>query len=142
MDSAGGLVMADRHKRPPRVIGYVDGHRRCLTSIRVVGNDDPLLVMVDTGFTGCLAVSPLQAEQLKVIPSGTGEEVGIADGKVTASTGTLFIEWFGSRVETEVHIFQEQRSRRFSDPIPLLGARLLLDHKLLVDYPKRTLTIR
>lgn len=98
--------------------------------------------MVDTGFTGSIAVSPLQSTLLKVKLFGVREEVDIADGGVPVDIGTLTIEWFGEKKIVDVHVFNEERKRRFSDPLPLLGASLLNGHKLFVDYATHTLIIR
>lgn len=122
--------------------GYVDWLLRPLISLQVVGNDDPLLAMVDTGFTTDLAMDPLDAIAHKVILLRREKKVELASGTQTADEGSLRIIWFGQEQLVEVLVFRERRTNRFSDSSVLLGARLLRDKKLFINYKKSSVIIR
>lgn len=124
------------------LVGYVDWLLRPLVSLRVVGNDDPLLATVDTGFSGDLAMGSLEALAHKVTMYEPEKLVETASGTQMAGTGHLRIIWFQQELLVEVLVFQERRTNRFSDSSVLLGARLLRDKKLFINYMRSSVIIR
>lgn len=135
--------MARRSKRIPRVLrGYVDHFLRPIVSIPVIGHEDPLMALIDTGFNAGIALSPFHALALGIRISTAEQEIETATTLTHVRFGDLRIRWFGVERLVQALVFKEQRSQRFSDPIALLGAGLLRDRSLSINYTKRTVLIR
>ncbi|MBL8812136.1 MAG: hypothetical protein JNM43_18375 [Planctomycetaceae bacterium] len=117
--------------------GYVDEFGRALMNLKVrsAQNSAPVevTVWVDTAFNGELVAPRSVIESLGLEQSG-GILATLADGnKVTLESYTCFVDWFAERIAVEIIANSGQ--------IPLLGIGLLAGHRLVVDYPMRSLTL-
>jgi clan AA aspartic protease len=117
--------------------GVVDDYGRALIPIRLEHPVNGTVVKgdawVDTGCTGDLVLPHSQISSLGLQHSAT-VKVGLADGsEVLLDTFSCLVEWFGELKQVEAIANQGQ--------FPLVGVGLLKDHKLTINYPKRTMTI-
>jgi clan AA aspartic protease len=119
------------------VTGEVDDYGRAL--IRIIVKAGPgasvadLTVWVDTAFTGEL-VMPRETIARMRLPKSSAVIADLADGTdAVLDTYTCRIVWFG--VELVVEVVESDAK------LPLLGVGLLKDHRLVVDYPLRQITI-
>jgi clan AA aspartic protease len=118
--------------------GHVDNAGRSLISIslKAFSQSTPtqLEAWIDTGFTGELVLAQATISALGFSQSGT-VNAELADGSsVVLKTYACLIDWFG----------KEKRIQALANngPDPLLGVGMLRAHRLTVDYPAQTLTIR
>jgi clan AA aspartic protease len=117
--------------------GTVDTLGRALVRIRVKPSNRASFVEldagIDTGFTGELVLPETIVSALG-LPRSFAISAGLGDGsEVVLDTYPCVIEWFGVLKQIEVIANKGQ--------LPLLGAGLLLGHKLTIDYATRRLTI-
>jgi len=119
------------------MIGIVDSQGRALLPISVrssqTADDDVINVWVDTGFNGDLVLPKNQIEQLGLQPSVVIQTT-LADGRQTAiESYVAWVDWFGELQEVEVCASSGQNV--------LLGVRLMLGRRLVVDYKALTLSL-
>lgn len=89
---------------------------------------------VDTAFNGSLVIPGATIQEFGLVQESSAEAV-LADGNtVELETYVCFLEWFGSTYETQIVV-------NYSE-FPLLGTMLLAEHRLEIDYDKRTVTLR
>ncbi|MFO0978589.1 MAG: hypothetical protein U0996_19440 [Planctomycetaceae bacterium] len=117
--------------------GYVDEFGRALMCLKVrsAQNSEPveLSVWVDTAFNGELVAPQSVIESLGLEQSG-GILATLADGsRVTLESYTCLVDWFAEQISVEIIANSGQ--------IPLLGIGLLVGHRLVVDYPTRSVTL-
>jgi predicted aspartyl protease len=117
--------------------GWVDSAGRALLSVRLLPPHSvdgvEIAVWIDTGFTGDLTLPQSLIDSLELESTGAVGAV-LADGSTTRlETFACGLEWFGDIVALEVIANSGQ--------FPLLGSGLLLDRKLLVDYPAAVLEL-
>jgi predicted aspartyl protease len=119
------------------VTGTVDDRLRALVQVLVgpsrSGQRQEILAWVDTAFNGGLTIPrPLIASL--GLPQQSSIEAVLADGRITSlETYGCFFEWFGGVYSTQVVA---------SDgAFPLLGTQLLDGHRLMVNYPAKTIEI-
>ena len=118
------------------MIGRVDLQGRALLTIPVSNASDgrPITVVEvwsDTGFTGDLVLPLNQIKELGLRPSSVVQTT-TADGRESSKDRFVaWIDWFGSLEKVEVIASSGQNV--------LLGVRLMLGHRLIVDY--RTLRV-
>ncbi len=88
--------------------------------------------LVDTGFTGALVLPKSLIDKLEFPVFGHEDNLQMVGGAMTSADLALAqIEWLGE-VRSVVVIVKDDF---------LLGAQLLADAHLDIDYPKRTLSI-
>jgi predicted aspartyl protease len=117
--------------------GSVDSQGRALLPIALhptLGSPAELMkVWVDTGFTGDLVLPKVQIERLGlqaclIVPTT------LADGSETEiESFVAWLDWFGELQEVEVCASSGQNT--------LLGVRLMLGRRLVVDYKTLNLTL-
>jgi clan AA aspartic protease len=117
--------------------GEVDNSGRDLVALRVRPSPSaeaiPVVVWVDTAFTGELVIPRETIEQLRLQQSAA-VTAGLADGThVVLDTYTCVVEWFGQ----DRYVEAIENEGRF----PLLGVGLLRERRLTIDYRSRTLSI-
>jgi clan AA aspartic protease len=117
--------------------GQVDSSGRALVLLAVrsiaAAPRRELTVWIDTAFTGDLVV-PHETIKNLGLPESAAISAGLADGsEVVLETYTCIIDWFGEDRQVEV-IGNEGR-------FPLLGAGLLQEHRLEINYRLRTLAL-
>ena len=117
------------------MIGHIDLQGRALLTIPVRsslnGPETPVEVWVDTGFTGDIVLPTSQIKQLGLRESSV-VQTAMADGReASLDSFVAWMDWFGEPEEVEVIASSGQNV--------LLGVRLLLGHRLVVDY--RTLQL-
>ena len=117
--------------------GHVDHSGRALVklSLRSFHNEEPsdLLVWVDTAFTGELVLPRETVEELGLQQSAA-VEASLADGtEVVLETYSCLIDWHS--VERQIEVIANDGK------MPLMGVGLLLDRRLEIDYPNRTVVI-
>ena len=110
--------------------GEVNLNGQALLKIEIRSDEkaskSPIVVWVDTGFTGDLVLPKPLIERLGFQRSLMVNAV-LADGrKSRMKTFSAWIDWFGETREIEV-VAGEDRTA-------LLGVGLLLGHRLMVDY--------
>ncbi len=119
------------------MIGYVDASRRALLEVRVQRNAEspvaPILVWVDTAFTGYFVFPKTLIESLELDQLSTTEAI-LADGsKVSLEAYFCYVDWFGQLTPAQVIANDGQ--------LPLLGTELLDKRLLTVDYIKRQIAL-
>jgi|GEM_PF-4299345 len=107
--------------------GYIDWLYRPLVSLRVVGY---------------LAMHSLDAKLFGVIPKNVEQKVETVAGSRRAEVGSLPIIWFGKVRIVEVFVFRYDPSERSFQSSVLLGAQLLKERRLYIDYRKSILIIK
>lgn len=117
--------------------GVVDSKGRALLAIQVRANPDAdsaaINVWVDTAFTGDLVLPMSQIARLGLQPSAIVPTI-LADGtRSTIDSFVAWIDWFGELQEVEVCASNGQNI--------LLGVRLMLGRRLIVDYAEMTLSL-
>lgn len=110
--------------------GMVDSQGRAMLAIPIRsgpdGHDSLVDVWIDTGFTGDLVLPKSQIERLELHPSAVIQTT-MADGRQTAlESFVAWIDWFGELQEVEVCASSGQNI--------LLGVRLMLGRRLVIDY--------
>ncbi len=117
--------------------GHVDESGRALLPISIAnsrgGPLKEITAWIDTAFDGHL-VMPLAAIRERELEALAEAEGILADGsRVTLETYFCYVEWFGERIPLQV-IANDGR-------FPLLGTEMLKSHKLVIDYPRRQLSL-
>ena len=115
--------------------GHIDLQGRALLTIPVScspdGPESAIEVWVDTGFTGDLVLPNNRIQELGLRESSV-VQTAMADGReISLDSFVAWVDWFGEPEEVEVIASSGQNV--------LLGVRLLLGHRLVVDY--RTLQL-
>jgi clan AA aspartic protease len=88
---------------------------------------------IDTGFTGELVLPEALVIQLGLTPSGTIDAELGDGGEVELRTYTCRLNWFGQELQIEVIGSESDNA--------LLGIGLLLERKLFIDFPAKTVSI-
>jgi predicted aspartyl protease len=126
-----------------KVIGYVDDLGRPVVRIEVPGRDG-FLVVVDTGFNRSLLMqaSEVEAMGFTITENTVRVELGTTVGAdVHRAVGTIF--WLGRTMRVDVLVSNEPaiETHRVDTARALIGAELLTDCLLLVDYRTRVVEI-
>ena len=126
------------------VRGSVDLRGRPLIRITVIGFDDELVAMVDTGFNGELLMSEKVAAEWGISPVGLAAKLELGDGsKIFAGRGTVPVFWMGKRRAIAVQITPSNKGKKqSSEPVALIGTRLLSEDILEINFPAQTVVIR
>lgn len=117
--------------------GSVDSQGRALLPIEVRQSQDGpgsrIDVWVDTGFTGDLVLPRDQIARLSLRASAVIQTT-LADGREAEIESFIaWLDWFGEVREVEVCASSGQNT--------LLGVRLMLGRRLVVDYQTLKLTL-
>ncbi len=130
--------------RDVEVRGGVDQRGRPLIRITVIGFDDELVAMVDTGFNGELLMSEKVAADWGISPVGIAAKLELGDGsKIFAGRATVAVLWMGKRRAIAVQITPSTKGKKQADePVALIGTRLLADDILEINFPAQTVVIR
>lgn len=137
-----------------QIEGYLDEDNRPCVSLRAVGFSDPLEAVIDTGFYGSLKISFDQAKNANLDILDAQFYARVASGqrvKFLLAEGELF--WLGEKIsktflvnlrepnnEGPAQTKSGQAQERGDQPV-LLGAELLENTILRIDYCARTVTI-
>lgn len=114
------------------VTGRVTETLEPLVTLRLVAGRE-VECLVDTGFTGALVLPQSLVDELGLHVFGHEEGLQMVGGEETsAGLAVAQIEWLGEVRMVVVFVKDDF----------LLGAQLLEDARLVVDYPRRTLTVR
>jgi len=93
----------------------------------------PITVWIDTAFDGFFVFPRAMIQELGLHQEALAEAI-LADGRqVTLESYVCYVDWFGEVVAAQV-IANEGK-------VPLLGTEFLANHRLVVDYVERTVTI-
>ena len=117
--------------------GQVDDSLRALLEVRIRKSrvDEPvaMTVWIDTAFDGFFVFPRTAIKELELQQESTTDAI-LADGTcVTLESYTCFVEWFGKIVAAQV-VANEGR-------LPLLGTELMANHRLVIDYADRLVSI-
>ena len=117
--------------------GFVDSQGRALLTVPIRNSPDgtatPVEVWIDTGFTGDLVLPKAQIEQLGLAESLIIPTI-LADGReADVESFVAWLDWFGELQEVEVCASSGQNV--------LLGVRLMLGRRLVVDYKSTALSL-
>jgi clan AA aspartic protease len=123
----------DRSDRP--LIGAVDGRGSASVELRVASPAGQATVscVVDTGFTGALVLPAATVRRLGLRRTGVNSAT-LADGsRIVLSRYAAQVDWLSGPRQVLL----------YSTPgvTALIGTRLLSEHRLVIDYPKRTVEI-
>jgi predicted aspartyl protease len=133
---AGGEVLSE-------IIGHVDSRDRPIVSLTLPGQDDSLLVIVDTGFNGQLLIRDNDAARLNCGSARVELTVEMADRRsrvLKRARGSIF--WFGRQRNVDVWLSAEpHRAALPEEPVGLLGTGLLSPHRLTIDFASRRAVI-
>lgn len=110
------------------VVQYVTGEGYAsFARVRVFGFSGQSIeydAIIDTGFSGSVAILPEDVVTLGLLPSGSVETI-LADGSVrTVLTYSAPVEWYGVQIISEVIA---------DDEVPLIGMEILTGYNLSVD---------
>jgi len=126
------------------IIGHVDARDRPIVSLAVPGQEDGLLVLIDTGFNKELLIHETDAARLKCEVSDVTMQVELAgrERRILSLARTRIV-WFGHEREIDVLIARTEQPRATlaDEPVALLGTALLSPHKLTVDFATRRVVI-
>jgi clan AA aspartic protease len=119
------------------VNGFVDDNLRALVRIPVSasrdGKRDDIVVWIDTAFNGGLVIPRRKIAEMGLVKQSSAEAI-LADGQsVELETFAWFLDWFGHSYETQVVANDGE--------YPLLGTMLLDSHRLVIDYPTKTVEL-
>ncbi len=110
------------------VVRYVTGEGHAsFARVRVLGFSGQSVeydAIIDTGFSGSVAILPEDVVTLGLLPSGSVETI-LADGSVrTVLTYSAAVEWDGIQIISEVIA---------DDEVPLIGMEILTGYNLSID---------
>ena len=118
------------------MIGRVDEFGRALVPIKLKNSTLPAVELdgwIDTGFVGEL-VLPRELIQSMNLVRSTMVLASLADGTETLlESFTCLIDWLGAEKKVEVIAS--------SGRLPLIGVGLLQAHQLIVDYPRKAISL-
>jgi clan AA aspartic protease len=119
------------------MIGRVDNAGRALLDVELRASLDSrghyISVWIDTGFTGEVVLPQSTIDELSLTLTGTVSAV-LADGsQVVLRTFECFIAWIDGPKRLEV-VANE-------GACALLGVGLLLERRLVIDYPSKLITL-
>jgi predicted aspartyl protease len=126
----------------PKIIGHIDDLGRPVIRIEVPGRDG-FLAIVDTGFNRSLMLQASEAEAMgftiaeetEIVELGTTAQV-----KVRWGFGTM--RWLDRDIRVEALVSNEKLTVHRPDTArALIGAELLVQCLVLVDYPARRVEI-
>ena len=117
--------------------GTVNDSGRAFLTIRLRNPnttvESDLDTWVDTGFTGDLVLPKSLIASLG-LPLGPTVRAILANGlEINIDTFSCQVQWFGTWTDVEVLANDGQ--------FPLLGVGMLRDHRLVIDYPRKSLTL-
>jgi clan AA aspartic protease len=117
--------------------GYVDKYLQARIPIAIVGKNDGVSILeavVDTGFNGDLCISIYQRNKIELIFSHT-QKFELGDGSVPEQD--VFVgQMVFDKQKLWVHVLVSESEDT------LVGAALLVDKKLDIDYVNKTVRIR
>jgi len=123
--------------------------------LEVIGCDDPVLVLIDTGFNREVFLLEAERIALGLAPKSSNyvrdSNVYVADGKVpqehTYET-VAKVRWFGAVLDVAVLVFNPPQSRGSQasrqekhDYRAVIGWGLLRQCVMTIDYPAKTVTL-
>jgi clan AA aspartic protease len=117
--------------------GRVDSGRRALVTIKLKRTATApvreIEAWIDTGFNGDLVLPHSIIEELGLSQSATVDSQ-LGDGETAVlDTYSCLVDWFDR--ETQIQAISSKIR------IPLLGVGLLINHRLTVDFPAKSLSI-
>jgi predicted aspartyl protease len=131
------------------ILGGVDDFNRPFVKLELIGFSEPLTAFIDTGFNGAIILDEYQAER-------TGFEISklhtiratLASEQVESFwLGQGRISWLGEEPFVSAYVLAEterqrrERRRRKRGEEIVLGVELLLNCRLEIDFPSRSVVI-
>jgi predicted aspartyl protease len=124
--------------------GHIDARGRPVVALDTAKGEH-FLALVDTGFNGELMTSVLDAALPGFTVSSTSHEATLAGEQVSVVyEGKGVVRWMGELRRVEVLVSPNPPTRGVrheSDPVAMIGTRLLTPHLLLIDYRTGTVEI-
>ena len=120
--------------------GRIDERNRLLLRIELVGSQDSLLAVIDTGFTRHLLTHRARATELGLEVFPDFSRVVVADGRsVTARRSKVTIVWHGRSITVAVLIVDHPIDPTGGDAPTdcLVGVELMNDSELLVEFGRK-----
>jgi predicted aspartyl protease len=126
------------------IIGHVDARNRSIVSLSIPGEDDDVLVAIDTGFNRELLINEADTARFRCAMSPVTDPVEFADRtsrRLSIARG--MIVWFGRPCEVEFLAAPAgpPRAALPDEPIGLVGTAPLNPHTLTVDFATRRVVI-
>jgi predicted aspartyl protease len=114
-------------------------YERNLPLIDLVLNGEPVTLLVDTGFTGTIAVGLDCSERIGLQPGTKKGLSKTAGGPAEFTQSTSRVLWFDGERETTVLIWKTDTV----GPVDgLIGAKFLVGHILIIDYNEGDVLIK
>lgn len=126
------------------IIGHVDALDRPIVSLSIPGQEDGILVTVNTGFNRQLLIHRSEIAKLRFDFVDLTMAVELAGRqRRNFEVARSQIHWFGRAQDVEVLITpgNEPRTALADEPIGLLGTSLLAPHRLSIDFAARRVVI-
>jgi predicted aspartyl protease len=126
----------------PKIIGHIDDLGRPVIRIEVPGRDG-FLAIVDTGFNRSLMLQASVAEAIGFVITEEAEIVELGTtARVEVRQGFGTMRWLDQDIRVEALISNEKLTVHRPDTArALIGAELLAQCLVLVDYPARRVEI-
>ena len=115
--------------------------------LRVPGNPDGLLLLIDTGFNDELLLNQRAARDLGVLMLAAESDAELGDGtRITTLRGILTVSWLGLDRDVGVHVPMTAATAastlRDDEPVGLLGTRLLAPNILEINFGIQSVIVR
>jgi clan AA aspartic protease len=115
------------------ILGRVNSAREPVVALRTAPNNRKISVIIDTGFSGALCLSPEIIDRMGFEHIGR-EAYILADGRIVhADIHRAEILWFNRKRSVEVIALENRQG--------LLGTQMLEGCRLIVQFRKRKLSI-
>jgi predicted aspartyl protease len=126
------------------LVGKIDHLGRPIVRLALVGLEDDIPALVDTGCNLHLVTTQSIARQAHLTKTGIQEGGQLAAGDATFDLYVGTIEWFGKSRNVVIHVPAKetiQYREREDDPKCIIGTRLLRFSDLAISFHKNSVQI-
>ncbi|MEK7659411.1 MAG: hypothetical protein AAB338_02025 [Patescibacteria group bacterium] len=119
--------------------GWIDEHGHPVMPVQLIGLEDPIVALIDTGFNRELIVYEEHSQQAQLVIESESVSVLLADGSQEEFLRTEgVIEWFGEPRRVDILVIPGQAPRKGRWQI---GTQLLRDCRLEIDFRERSVKL-
>ncbi|MEK7659567.1 MAG: hypothetical protein AAB338_02890 [Patescibacteria group bacterium] len=119
--------------------GWIDDHGQPIMQLQLLGLEDPVVALIDTGFNGELIIYEEHAHQAHLRIKPKASDITLADGsraEFLISEGV--IEWFGESRQTTIFVIPGPAPQKGRWQI---GTQLLRDCRLEINFRERNVRL-